>query len=133
MTFKKGNKYGAKGRLKIPDELKSAKHHTKVTVAMIINRLFHMPSDVLQEHINNKKLSALEMTLARIIAKAIKDADIQRVELMLNRSIGKVTDNVAHHVPKPTVVKLLGEDAALVLGRFAEDEENESNDEGEKL
>ena len=133
MTFKKEINTALKVVLEYLMSLKSAKHHTKVTVAMIINRLFHMPSDVLQEHINNKKLSALEMTLARIIDKAIKDADIQRVELMLNRSIGKVTDNVAHHVPKPTVVKLLGEDAALVLGRFAEDEENESNDEGEKL
>lgn len=133
MVFKKGNKYGAIPRPKMPEELKSAKHHTKVSVAMIINRLFHMPLDVLQEHIKNNKLSALEMTLAKIIDKAIKDADINRVELMLNRSIGKVTDNVAHHVPKPTVVKLLGEDAALVLGRMAEDEENEKNDEGGNL
>lgn len=113
----------------LPPELKRARKHTKITVAMILNRLWNMPAKELVDHIKNDKLSTIEMMLARMMASAIKNNDPQRAEMLLNRSIGKVTDNLQHSLPKPTVIKLIGEDAALVMGQMNEDDDFE----GERL
>lgn len=126
-NFEPGNNANPNGRPPLPSDLKAARNLNKIEVSRIINKFMNMSSAEMTEELSKPDSKALETMIGKIISEAVKLGDYTRVDFLLNRMIGKVTDKVEHKLPKPTVIKLIGEDAALVLGN-ATDEDQEDNE-----
>lgn len=64
---------------------------TRDKVSSVVGKFACMTRDELQDVIKNPKSSMLEITVAAIMARAAKDGDFNRLNFILDRSIGKVT------------------------------------------
>lgn len=114
--WKKGQSGNPAGRVKLPEEVKQAKKLNRVSMEAALNKFLGWETQQLADFLDNKKNPVLEMIVARILIEAMKKGDQMRLNFLFDRLIGKVQDKIEHTLPKPTVVKLFGEDAALVLG-----------------
>lgn len=122
--FKKGQSGNPGGRPKMPDDVRSAKIETKITIARLLNEYLAITLDELQARLRDPKTPNLELMVGKIVAETIKTGDNTRLNFILDRMIGKVTDKVEHAFPKPTVIKLLGDEGSLVLGSEKIDEDD---------
>lgn len=123
--YPKGVSGNPNGRPKLPADLKKARKLNQIEVGRIINKYMNESIEFIKEEMDTPGTSALEALLGKIIIEAHKHGDYSRVNFLFDRMIGKVTEKVEHTMPKPTVIKLLGEEAALVLGSQKSTEENE--------
>lgn len=114
--WKKGQSGNPKGRVKLPEEVKEAKRLNRASMEAALNKFLTWETDKLAEFLRDTKNPVLDMIIAKILIEAMKKGDQMRLNFLFDRLIGKVQDKVEHTLPKPTVVKLFGEDAALVLG-----------------
>lgn len=84
--FKKGQSGNPSGKPKVvftAEELRK-----RIAKALSFNK------EQLAEILHDKKSTSLDLVLASVIAKAIKDGDINKMEYLFNRSIGKVKDTL---------------------------------------
>lgn len=114
--FKKGVSGNPAGRVKLPDEVKEAKKLNHNAMVLALNKFLTWPTEELEAFTKDTSNPVLEMVIAKILVNAHKNGDHMRLNFIFDRLIGKVQDKIEHSLPKPTVVKLFGEDAALVLG-----------------
>jgi len=110
---------GNPGRPKTDPNVRLIKRLTTDKIIEGISRIVHMTVDELKQLATNPQATGLELALGKILVEAIKTGDHQRIEFLMNRTVGKVTEKIEHKMPVPTVIKLTGEDAALVLGADA--------------
>lgn len=123
--FKKGAPSGnPNGRPNLPEELKQAKKLNRFRMEEALNKFLTWPTEDLIRYSEDASNPVLEMIVAKILVGAGKTADHMKLNFIFDRLIGKVTEKVEHTLPKPTVIKLFGEDAVVVLGSEvkAEDE-----------
>lgn len=123
--FKPGQSGNPNGRPKLPEDLKKARRLNQIEVSRIINKFMNMSIESINQELQDSESKALEAMIGKIIIEAHKFGDYSRVNFLFDRMIGKVTEKVEHKLPKPTVIKLIGEDAAIVLGNSTEDEEED--------
>lgn len=124
--FKPGQSGNPEGRPKLPEDLKKARKLNQIEVGRIINRFMNISVKAIEIETAEPSTTALEAMIGKIIIEAHKFGDYSRVNFLFDRMIGKVTEKVEHKLPKPTVIKLIGEDAVMVLGSSEEkDEEDE--------
>jgi hypothetical protein len=71
---------------------KPAQLLTKDKVAGVLGKFSAMSREQLQEVIQNPRSTMLEIMIASVMAKAAKDGDPHRLDFLLQRSIGKVSD-----------------------------------------
>lgn len=123
--FKPGQSGNPSGRTKLPEEIKQAQKLSKVSMYAALNKFLHWPLEDLEKFCADKSNPVMEMIIAKILVGAHKNGDHMRLNFIFDRLIGKVSDKVEHKLPKPTVVKLYGEDAAVVLGHQSNEDEGE--------
>lgn len=121
--FRPGQSGNPSGRPKLPEDLKKARRLNQIAVGRIINEYMNLSITELKFELEDESTSALEAMIGKIIIEAHKVGDYSRVNFLFDRMIGKVTEKVEHKMPKPTVIKLIGEDAVMVLGQSEEKEE----------
>ncbi len=90
--FKKGWK-GGPGRPKNPPALNDARRMTKAEFELLVSKLI----DLKPEELGNFKGTVLEMAMASIMQKAIKEGDNRRLEFFVERLFGKVAQPVELH------------------------------------
>lgn len=123
-AFKPGQSGNPKGRPKLPSDVLESRKQNTVSVARILNKFMNMNIEELKLLMNDKKTQNLELMIGRIIIEAIKTGDYTRLNFILDRSIGKVTEKVEHKLPTPTLVKLL-DGSSIMLGSKKEEDEDE--------
>jgi hypothetical protein len=95
--FKKGvspNPGGKPKYLLTPDRIKT-----------LISKYMDMGREQLQRAIQNPNTPAIELAIASTIAQCIKLGDYSRLEALLARSIGRVTDKIEIAIPKPYIIE----------------------------
>ena len=123
--FVKGQVTNPKGAPRISEDLKKFRKLTPTMVAEMISRFAAHNREQLQAALRNPDASILELMFGKAIEQALKTGDPKYTNMILDRVVGKVTDKIEHKLPKPTVVKLFGEDATIVLGSQRTEEEPE--------
>ena len=116
--YQKGNP-GGPGRPKLIDpKLSDYKRNlTKAAVMSSLSEMLDCSEEDLDKILADKKVSALKKAMASVISACIKGGDYQRLEMLLNRTIGKVKDEaiietkshdeVLEKVPRDKIVELL--------------------------
>lgn len=78
-----------RGRPVMLPEARSLKMLNQSEYILLVNKYLHMDIEELEEAYNDRYLSSLDHIVIRVILKAIKDADVDRLEALLQRVIGK--------------------------------------------
>jgi hypothetical protein len=89
--WRKGVSANPSGRPKTPEELKDC---TPIELRRLIWSLWKMPRDDLKKLLANPETPAGVLFLANVYAKGIAQGDSQRLDMLLNRLIGKVKEVV---------------------------------------
>lgn len=89
-------------------------------VRNLIGRLWRLSREELQKIVQNPKSSMGEIMVASIVAKAAQTGDYTRVQFLLERTIGKVKDEI-EVAAKPYIVERL--DGSQVAMGLTEPEE----------
>lgn len=95
------------GRPSVPQELKNIQKLSPRIVAALISRYTRLTRAELSAVIEDKTTSAIDVTICVILAKAMQDGDYSRFNFLLDRSIGRVKENVEISIPKPTIIERL--------------------------
>jgi hypothetical protein len=91
--FKPGNTTG-KGRPTLPEDLKGVKELTKEYLTRLISMFLDKPISEIEKIAEDSTAPAKYALVAGIIVKALKFGDHTRLEFLLGRTIGKVTEKV---------------------------------------
>lgn len=102
-NFEPGNKVG-KGRPPIPEDIKQARKLNQNEFERVANKFLYLTRDELKAALAQPTTTTIELMLGSIIAQAVQKGDHMRLEFMLNRLIGKVTDVVKLEV-EPFVIE----------------------------
>jgi len=96
-SFKPGNQASkGKGRTPVPGDIKTARTLNKTELERILNKFLNMNVTELKAIAKHPSTSVLEVMLANIAAKAITQGDQVRLDFLLNRTIGKVKEQIQH-------------------------------------
>jgi hypothetical protein len=127
-NFKPGNKANPHGRPQVPPEVKEARKLNQSQMELIFNKLIHMTEVELKAHWTNPQTPKFEKIVCKILNEAEIRGDHYRLDFVLNRLIGKVTEKVLHELPKPFVVKK-SDGSQIVMGARLpkKDTENEED------
>jgi len=90
--FKPGKSGNPKGRPKILEENHGIKRLTPDDLRRMITRQFNMTYAELGALAENLESTALELSIASCLSKAINTGDFTRVTLLVERVIGRVQD-----------------------------------------
>lgn len=110
--FKKGQSGNPEGGRKLPAELRAIAAITSEENQRTVAKYLRMDRDQLSVVMKNPKTPNFDMWICSIIATGMKSGDASKLELLLNRLIGKVKENVelvSHnidHGPPIYVVKM---------------------------
>lgn len=96
--WKKGVSGNPIGRAPLPEPLRQFKALTAEEVKAILGKFGRASYDELKAYVENKSVPALELAFASALLSAIDNADINKIEFFLNRTIGKVKDETTHTV-----------------------------------
>lgn len=105
--FKKGFSANPLGRPPLPPDLKAVRKLSPALVSGMISKYARMSRGELTTVIEDRSTPALNLTICVILAKAMQDGDYTRLNFLLDRSIGKVKENVEISIPKPTIIERL--------------------------
>lgn len=120
-NFEKGNP-GGPGQPPLPPDVKKARKLNAAEFTRVATEYLYFTKDELKKKATDPATPIIELLVGSIVAKAVEHGDSTRLEMLLNRLIGKVTDKIKHELPKATVVQLYGEEAVLVLGSESQEE-----------
>jgi hypothetical protein len=125
--FKPGQSGNPKGKKPTPQDLKDARKLNTVSVARILNKFSNMPVSEIKAELERADCPTLEFMIGKVMVECLKAGDYQRLNFILDRMIGKVTEKMEVKTPRPTVIKLIGDEAeAIVLGTEQKGEDDEA-------
>ena len=122
--FKPGISGNPGGRKKLPAEVKEAKNLTNNQMILILNKLMFMTDYDVSRVLNDPKTSKFERIVAKILDKADQQGDSMRLDFLLNRTIGKVTEKVQHTLPRPMVIQRSDGSQTILTSEMPEEDEN---------
>lgn len=93
--FKKGHP-GGPGRPPIDPETKAARHLNHATVTAAIQRYYNLSLAELQALFVSKDTPSGDLMIISVMIKAIKEGDYKRLDMLLNRSCGRVKQTLEH-------------------------------------
>jgi hypothetical protein len=88
-------------------------------IKTLISKYMDMNKEQLQVAIQASTTPAIELAIASTIAQCIKAGDYSRLEALLQRSIGRVKDQLEISTPKPYIIERLN-GTQVELGAIAE-------------
>lgn len=98
ISFRKGDPRasaaGKKSSRALPPDLKEARALFARDFENIIYKYMNSSKDELLTHMKDPKTPAKDLVVLSILHKAITSGDQQRLDFMLNRTVGKVVDKV---------------------------------------
>lgn len=94
--FKKGQSGNPHGGRKHDPELKAVKNLTKKELVEIGNMIIKNDYSKILELSKNDNTPALKRALASVIVKIAERGDMTALDVLLNRLIGKVKDEILH-------------------------------------
>lgn len=109
----KGRKTGGKdfvpgderaGRPRLPDDVKAVKKLTTTEFQRILNQYLWLDEESLRAAMKDPSCTMLEKMVASVMVKGITLGDPARMEILVTRLIGKVTDKVEVKTPVPFVI-----------------------------
>jgi hypothetical protein len=124
-NFKPGNKANPNGRPKVPSDVKEARRLNTNLLTLTFNRLIFMTEAELRLHWENPNTPKFEKIVCKILNQAEVRGDHYRLDFILNRLVGKVTEKVEHSLPRPTIVKR-SDGSEMVLGAKRDREEGDT-------
>lgn len=89
---------------------------TKLEIEGIFGRFARMQHDELEAFVQNKKNKAIEVATAAVLLKAMQ-GDSAAYNFLLDRSIGRVSQEIKLELPKPTVIEKL--DGSKIIAGIA--------------
>lgn len=92
----------------------------------IFNDICNLTFDELKAKISDPTATVIELMIMKVAAEAIRTGDHTRMNAIMDRLIGKITDKIEVKMPEPTVMKLRGQDAVLVIGQMRGEDEDYS-------
>lgn len=107
--FKKGNKFG-KGRPPLTGEEKALRHLTKTEVTELASMILKGSNDELLGLKDNPNTTIFQTMIASVAIAIIKKGDMDALDKLLNRLIGKVKEEVDVNTRNLTPVILKFED-----------------------
>lgn len=114
-VFQKGQSGNPKGRPPIPPELKAVKQLSPQSVRLLVSKFAAMSKEELAELLQKPDTPLIEITIGSIFAKAAKEGDYSRFNFLLDRSVGKVKDEVDINVGAKTIYRTsMTEDGRLL-------------------
>lgn len=114
-NFQPGIVTNPNGRPKVPDDIKEMRKLDQLELERMMNQFLNITAEQLTLEIKSGKLTNKEMLIATLISKAIVFGDHHRFDFILNRLIGKVTDNIKHVYPNVSILECIGGEE-IVLG-----------------
>ncbi len=109
------------GRKPMPPDLKYANALTSAELKKILNKFLFMDARELDVVLACPTANQLELMVANIIKQANKFGDTVRLDFLLNRLVGKVTEKVEVKIPEPFIVKRR-DGSEIVMGAKMEEE-----------
>ncbi len=124
----KGKKTGGKNfeaghevrRPASPPEVRQLGLLTKAEALKCLSKFLKYNIEELEVLLKDKKMSAMDHWAGRIVLNGIKNGDSVRLNFMLDRLIGKVTDKVEHSLPRPLVIEY--EDGTKTIAGYKRDD-----------
>lgn len=104
--FKKGNP-GGPGRPRSPKHIKRLAKLTREEAKQLFVELMHKSQREIEEICADKDRTVLELAVAKVALEAVKGGDISRIGFMLDRTIGRVKEEVEIKLPTPFIVENL--------------------------
>ena len=114
--FKKGQSGNPGGRPKLTDDMKRLSKLSKTSLEAAMNKFLHIDRAGLKVIANDPASTMLDIAIASILTKAVTQGDQQRLDWIVSRLIGKVTDKVKVDMPRATILERAKGDEQLVLG-----------------
>ncbi len=108
------------GRPKLPDDVREARRLSQVELERAINRHLFMTPAALKVAQGDPKTTMLEQIVIGLLIKAVSLGDPYRLDLILNRLIGRVVERVEVKLPTPFVIRR-GNGDEVVLGAKVEE------------
>lgn len=115
--FKKGQSGNPRGRAKLPEDLQKVKMLTKEHISKLINKYGSLTLAKLEEVMKAEESASFDVMICSAIRRAIVDGDVSRMDFLLNRTVGKVTDVAEVHqhnydpaldeLPKENIIQML--------------------------
>lgn len=84
------------GRPQLPGDIKGARQLNQIELERMLNDLIYKTPKELQHILDSNQSSALEGIVAKVIIEAGRTGDQFRLDFLLNRLVGKVTEKVQH-------------------------------------
>lgn len=100
--WKPGQSGNPNGRPSLPDDVRSAISLNKVEFVRIADGLMSLTEEQLLAKIEDRKTSALELMVAKVITRAIWKGDHKRLDFLLTRTIGRVPQPKEEESTAPT-------------------------------
>jgi hypothetical protein len=114
-TFVKGESGNPGGMPATAPDIKEIRKLNQAEAVRLLNKFNSWSMDELVAFCKDGSNTVLEMMVARIMIKGIKDGTPTNLNFLFDRLIGKVKDQVEHSFPKPTVIKTL-DGGEIILG-----------------
>ena len=129
--FEKGNQAGkGHGRPPMPLEMRAVKALTRTRFEELLNRFLWMSSAELAAAAHAEGTTVLERMIIAVVSGAIADGDYQRLNFVLDRLVGKVSEPLQLHaninlsmMPRDQVIAMGQEAIAFLKRANAEDTE----------
>lgn len=114
-----GNPAGSPG---LPQDLKNARKLNQVEMERIFNRFLYAGDNERQKTLQDPTAPGIDKLVAAIMGYAISEGDEKRLEFILCRVLGKVTEKLEVKVPEPFVIRRPGGEEVVVGAKEKEDE-----------
>ncbi len=92
--FKKGQSGNPSGRARLPQEIRDAKRVTSEKFIALTSKYLNATKLELADALKEDALPYLDRIVINVIQRAADGADLVRLDMLLNRIIGKVPDKI---------------------------------------
>lgn len=94
--FAPGQSGNPNGRPPLPAEIKEARKFNKLEVERVFDKFLGLSEAELEKRLTDPETPMLEKIVGKIMIEAAKNGDHVKLDFVLNRTIGKVKDQIQH-------------------------------------
>lgn len=110
-----GQSGNPKGMTPLTPDQREIRKISKTQIIDLYNKMLTIPAQELAEIAKDKTRQGIELLVARVVIDGITKGDKSAFNILVDRLVGKITDQVEHTFPKPCVIEY-DDGEKLVLG-----------------